>query len=279
MTMKNLLQQGVQKLQEAQVAEADLDAMYLLEHVFGIKRMDFLLDPQREVSEEKKAEYLQKVSLRAIHVPLQHIIGSQEFMGFEFFVNEHVLIPRQDTEVLVEEVAKIAEGKRVLDVCTGSGCIILSLCKLRHLSKAVGVDLSPEALQVARENGKRLECDVTFLESDLFTEVTGTYDIIVSNPPYIETHLIEGLMEEVREHEPRMALDGGADGLRFYRSIVEQSVEYLADDGYLCFEIGYNQGEDVRSLMEQRGFDQCRIIKDLAGLDRVVMGHWSEEHG
>lgn len=279
MTMKNLLQQGVQKLQEAQVAEADLDAMYLLEHVFGIKRMDFLLNPQREVSEEQRAEYLQKISLRATHVPLQHIIGSQEFMGFEFFVNEHVLIPRQDTEVLVEEVVKIAEGKRVLDVCTGSGCIILSLCKLCHLSKAVGVDLSPEALQVARENGKRLECDVTFLESDLFTEVTGTYDIIVSNPPYIETHVIEGLMEEVREHEPRMALDGGADGLRFYRSIVEQSVEYLADDGYLCFEIGYNQGEDVRSLMEQRGFDQCRIIKDLAGLDRVVMGHWSEEHG
>ena len=121
MTMKNLLQQGVQKLQEAQVAEADLDAMYLLEHVFGIKRMDFLLDPQREVSEEQEAEYLQKVSLRATHVPLQHIIGSQEFMGFEFWVNEHVLIPRQDTEVLVEEVAKIAEGKRVLDVCTGSG--------------------------------------------------------------------------------------------------------------------------------------------------------------
>lgn len=279
MTMKTLLQQGVQKLQEAQIAEADLDAMYLLEHVLGIKRMDYLLEPQREVTEEKKAEYLQKVFLRATHVPLQHIIGSQEFMGFEFLVNEHVLIPRQDTEVLVEEVAKIAEGKRVLDVCTGSGCIVLSLCKLCHLSKAVGLDLSPEALQVARENGKRLECDVTFLESDLFDKVDGTYDIIVSNPPYIETHVIEGLMEEVREHEPRMALDGGADGLHFYRSIVEQSVEYLADDGYLCFEIGYNQGEDVRLLMEQRGFDQCRIIKDLAGLDRVVIGHWSEEHG
>jgi len=144
-------------------------------------------------------------------------------MGFEFLVNEHVLIPRQDTEILVEEVGKIAQGKRVLDLCTGSGCIILSLCKMCHLSRAVGVDLSPKALQVARENGTRLECDVTFLESDLFDKVTGTFDIIVSNPPYIETHVINGLMEEVREHEPHMALDGGADGLDFYRSIVEQS--------------------------------------------------------
>lgn len=279
MKMETLLQQGVQKLHEAQIAEADLDAMYLLEHVFGMKRMEFLLDPQREVSEEQRANYLQKISLRAVHVPLQHIIGSQEFMGFEFLVNEHVLIPRQDTEVLVEEVAKIAEGKRVLDVCTGSGCIILSLYKMCHLTKAVGVDLSPEALKVARENGKRLECDVTFLESDLFAKVDGTYDIIVSNPPYIETHVIEGLMEEVRKHEPHMALDGGEDGLNFYRSIVEQSVEYLEDDGYLCFEIGCNQGTAVLSLMEQRGFTRCRIIKDLAGLDRVVMGHWSEEHG
>lgn len=279
MTMRTLLQQGAQKLHEAQIAEADLDAMYLLEHVFGIERIDFLLDPQREVSEEGKTNYLQKISFRAAHVPLQHIIGSQEFMGFGFFVNEHVLIPRQDTEVLVEEVAKIAEGKRVLDLCTGSGCIILSLCKMCHLLKAVGVDLSPEALQVARENGKHLECDVTFLESDLFDKVTGEYDIIVSNPPYIETHMIEGLMEEVRKYEPYMALDGGKDGLDFYRSIVEHSVEYLADDGYLCFEIGYNQGVDVLCMMEQRGFTQCRIIKDLAGLDRAVIGHWSEEHG
>lgn len=279
MTIKTLLEQGVQKLSDAQIAEADIDAMYLLEYVFGIKRMDFLMNPQREVSEEEKEKYLQNISRRASRVPLQHIIGSQEFMGFEFLVNEHVLIPRQDTEVLVEEVAKIADGKQVLDLCTGSGCIILSLCKLCHLSKAIGIDLSPEALQVARENGKRLECDVTFFESDLFEKVTGTYDIIVSNPPYIETKVIEGLMEEVREHEPYMALDGGEDGLDFYRSIVEHSVKYLNDGGYLCFEIGYNQGQAVRLLMEQRGFNQCRIIKDLAGLDRVVMGHWSVEHG
>lgn len=279
MTLKTLLEQGAKQLCDGQIADADIDAMYLLEHVFSIKRMDFLMNPKREVSEEEKERYLQEISRRASHVPLQHIIGSQEFMGFDFIVNEHVLIPRQDTEVLVEEVAKIANGKQVLDVCTGSGCIILSLCKMCQLTKAVGLDLSTEALQVARENGKRLECDVTFLESDLFDKVTGKYDIIVSNPPYIETKVIEGLMEEVREHEPYMALDGGADGLDFYRSIVEKSVEYLNDSGYLCFEIGYNQGEAVVSLMEKKGFTNCRIVKDLAGLDRVVMGHWSVEHG
>ena len=274
-----MLEQGAKQLRDGQIADADIDAMYLLEHVFSIKRMDFLMNPKREVSEEEKERYLQVISRRASHVPLQHIIGSQEFMGFDFIVNEHVLIPRQDTEVLVEEVAKIANGKQVLDVCTGSGCIILSLCKMCQLTKAVGLDLSTEALQVARENGKRLECDVTFLESDLFDKVTGKYDIIVSNPPYIETKVIEGLMEEVREHEPYMALDGGVDGLDFYRSIVEKSVEYLNDGGYLCFEIGYNQGEAVVSLMEKKGFTNCRIVKDLAGLDRVVMGHWSVEHG
>lgn len=279
MTLKTLLEQGAKQLRDGQIADADIDAMYLLEHVFSIKRMDFLMNPKREVSEQEKECYLQEISCRASHVPLQHIIGSQEFMGFDFIVNEHVLIPRQDTEVLVEEVAKIANGKQVLDVCTGSGCIILSLCKMCQLTKAVGLDLSTEALQVARENGKRLECDVTFLESDLFDKVTGKYDIIVSNPPYIETKVIEGLMEEVREHEPYMALDGGVDGLDFYRSIVEKSVEYLNDGGYLCFEIGYNQGEAVVSLMEKKGFTNCRIVKDLAGLDRVVMGHWSVEHG
>ena len=279
MTLKTLLEQGAKQLRDGQIADADIDAMYLLEHVFSIKRMDFLMNPKREVSEQEKECYLQEISRRASHVPLQHIIGSQEFMGFDFIVNEHVLIPRQDTEVLVEEVAKIANGKQVLDVCTGSGCIILSLCKMCQLTKAVGLDLSTEALQVARENGKRLECDVTFLESDLFDKVTGKYDIIVSNPPYIETKVIEGLMEEVREHEPYMALDGGVDGLDFYRSIVEKSVEYLNDSGYLCFEIGYNQGEAVVSLMEKKGFTNCRIVKDLAGLDRVVMGHWSVEHG
>lgn len=279
MTMEALLQQGVATLEQAEIMNAELDARYLLEHILQIRRVDFLLDRQREVSTEQQEAYMHKIDLRATHVPLQHILGNQEFMGYEFLVNEHVLIPRQDTEVLVETVLPLVGGKRVLDLCTGSGCIIISLSKMGHLQQAVGVDLSEEALSVAKENARTLEADVTFLHSDLFEQVTSVYDVIVSNPPYIETETIAGLMEEVRDHEPRMALDGGRDGLDFYRRIVQDSVSYLADGGYLCFEIGCEQGQAVRTLLEEQGFTECRIVKDLAGLDRVVYGQWSVEHG
>lgn len=279
MTMEALLQQGVATLEQAEIMNAELDARYLLEHILQIRRVDFFLDRQREVSTEQQEAYMHKIDLRATHVPLQHILGNQEFMGYEFLVNEHVLIPRQDTEVLVETVLPLVGGKRVLDLCTGSGCIIISLSKMGHLQQAVGVDLSEEALSVAKENARTLEADVTFLHSDLFEQVTSVYDVIVSNPPYIETETIAGLMEEVRDHEPRMALDGGRDGLDFYRRIVQDSVSYLADGGYLCFEIGCEQGQAVRTLLEEQGFTECRIVKDLAGLDRVVYGQWSVEHG
>lgn len=279
MTMEALLQQGVATLEQAEIMNAELDARYLLEHILQIRRVDFFLDRQREVSTEQQEAYMHKIDLRATHVPLQHILGNQEFMGYEFLVNEHVLIPRQDTEVLVETALPLVDGKRVLDLCTGSGCIIISLSKMGHLQQAVGVDLSEEALSVAKENARMLEADVTFLHSDLFEQVTGVYDVIVSNPPYIETETIAGLMEEVRDHEPRMALDGGRDGLDFYRRIVQDSVSYLADGGYLCFEIGCEQGQAVRTLLEEQGFTECRIVKDLAGLDRVVYGQWSVEHG
>lgn len=279
MTMEALLQQGVATLEQAEIMNAELDARYLLEHILQIRRVDFLLDRQREVSTEQQEAYMHKIDLRATHVPLQHILGNQEFMGYEFLVNEHVLIPRQDTEVLVETALPLVDGKRVLDLCTGSGCIIISLSKMGHLQQAVGVDLSEEALSVAKENARTLEADVTFLHSDLFEQVTSVYDVIVSNPPYIETETIAGLMEEVRDHEPRMALDGGRDGLDFYRRIVQDSVSYLADGGYLCFEIGCEQGQAVRTLLEEQGFTECRIVKDLAGLDRVVYGQWSVEHG
>lgn len=272
-TIEQLKKQGSDRLRDAGIAEADLDAAYLLEYVLHIDRMAFLMDKEKEVSSEDASRYMEQIEVRAKHIPLQHITGEQEFMGYSFFVNEHVLIPRQDTEVLVEQVAKLADGKRVLDVCTGSGCIILSLDQLCNLTKAVGVDLSTEALKVARANGMRLDSSVEWIESDLFANVTGTFDIIVSNPPYIETKVIDGLMEEVRCHEPMMALDGGEDGLYFYRKIVEESPKYLTNNGYLCFEIGYNQGEEVKALMEHAGFQECQVIKDLAGLNRVVMGH------
>lgn len=276
MTIEALLQDGIQKLRQAEVMDAELDAMYLLEDIFHIKRVDYLLNRQMEVTAKQQEAYMHNIDIRATHVPLQHILGTQEFMGLDFFVNEHVLIPRQDTEVLVEETMKYAKGKRVLDVCTGSGCIILSLCKLCDLKEAVGVDLSTEALKVANQNKENLGCDVTFVESDLFSNVEGTFDVIVSNPPYIASDVIEGLMLEVKEHEPRMALDGGVTGLDFYEKIIEQSGNYLADQGHLLFEIGYDQGKAVKEMMEQSGFKDCRVLKDLAGLDRVVAGVWNK---
>lgn len=273
MTLQELVQEGIQVLENVGITEAELDSMYLLEHSLQVNKITYLLERNKEVSEEQIQRFRACIRLREQRIPLQHITGEQEFMGYSFLVNEHVLIPRQDTEVLVELTAKLAEGKRVLDLCTGSGCILLSLAKLCRLQLGVGVDLSLDALEVANRNKERLQCDVEFIQSDLFEKVSGTYDVIVSNPPYIETNVIAGLMEEVREHEPYMALDGGEDGLIFYRSIVSQAKQYLSDQGYLCFEIGYNQGQAVKQLMEDAGFMDCQVHKDLAGLDRVVMGH------
>lgn len=272
-TLECLLADAVAQLEEAGIADAAVDAAYLMEYVLHVNRMDYFLDKEKEVAEEDAKRYREQIQVRASHVPLQHITGEQEFMGYSFFVNSHVLIPRQDTEILVEEVAKLADGKQVLDVCTGSGCILLSLEQLCSLEKAVGVDLSPDALAVAMENGKRLSSKAVWVQSDLFSKVEGKFDIIVSNPPYIESEVIKELDEEVRVHEPMMALDGGADGLVFYRKIIDAAPDYLNPQGYLCFEIGYNQGEAVKDLMEHAGFLECQVKKDLAGLNRVVMGH------
>ena len=273
MTLEELLTTGISRLTEAGIEEANIDSAYLLEYALHVNRVSYILNKNQEVSEKDAEKFLSVIKKREERIPLQHITGEQEFMGYSFLVNEHVLIPRQDTEILVEQVARVAEGKRVLDMCTGSGCILLSLAKLCNLQSALGVDLSKEALEVANRNRERLQCDAEFIQSDLFEQVTGSFDVIVSNPPYIETEVITGLMEEVREHEPYMALDGGQDGLIFYRRIVSEAGKYLSENGYLCFEIGYNQGLEVKKLMEEVGFVECQVIKDLAGLNRVVMGH------
>lgn len=272
MTLELLVNLGTKLLEEKGVQDAKIDAMYLLEYVLHISKFQYLMEKNREVTKEQQDAYLSAINMRSTRVPLQHITGEQEFMGFTFQVNQHVLIPRQDTEILVEEVAKLGKGKRILDMCTGSGCIILSLEQLCEPQMTVGVDFSKDALLVAMENGKTFHSNTKWIHSDLFTNIEGTFDIIVSNPPYIETKVIEGLEEEVRCHEPYMALNGGEDGLVFYRKIIEQSEQYLNKDGFLCFEIGYNQGDAVKQYMEDKGFTQCRIIKDLAGLDRVVIG-------
>ena len=209
----------------------------------------------------------------------------------EFIVNEHVLVPRQDTEVLVESVLEVLEpGMKVLDMCTGSGCILISLMKLYGTSQAettgevtedekmlcgVGVDISEEALKVAKANGEKIGVKAEFIQSDLFENVRGEYDVIVSNPPYIRTAVIEELKEEVKCHDPFIALDGKEDGLYFYRKIVEKSLEYLSAGGQLFFEIGHDQGEEVKKLMEQAGFTGVTVKKDLAGLDRVVLGKYN----
>ena len=278
MTLKEAYEYGQEQLKNAEIDDAVLDAWYLLEHVTGISRAMYFMDMRREISLEQESLYRTYIDNRVQHIPLQHITGVQEFMGLEFCVNEHVLIPRQDTEVLVECVlGDLQPDMRVLDMCTGSGCILLSLlkmCKYPNVS-GTGADISEEALKVAKQNAEKLEVNAQFLHSDLFENVEGLYDIIVSNPPYIRTAVIEELKEEVKFHDPFLALDGKEDGLYFYRRIVEESSKYLKKGGKLYFEIGHDQGEDVSKLMKDAGFVDVTVKKDLAGLDRVVFGVYS----
>lgn len=269
---------GKEALANAGVEEAALDARLLLEHVCGTDRNYLLVHGDREVSGDQEAAYFESIQKRASRIPLQHITGVQNFMGLDFCVNEHVLIPRQDTEILVEEVLRqMSDGSRILDMCTGSGCILISLLHYSNWCDGVGADVSWDALQVARNNASRLlakkeQTSYAFVKTDLFEQIEGEFDIIVSNPPYIATDVIETLMPEVREHEPRMALDGTEDGLFFYKRIVTESGKYLKNGGMLYFEIGYDQGQAVKSLMEQAGFREVVVVKDYAGLDRVVYG-------
>ncbi|MBQ7841697.1 MAG: peptide chain release factor N(5)-glutamine methyltransferase [Lachnospiraceae bacterium] len=274
MKYRELYEVGKGTLMQANLEEAALDARLLLEFVCHTGRNDLLVHGDREVEIAQEEKYLALIHKRKEHIPLQHLTGVQEFMGLEFFVNENVLVPRQDTEVLVEEIMKnLHDGYRILDMCTGSGCILLSLLHYSNNCIGVGADLSEMALKVAQENAKRLQAEnVSFIQSDLFENVEGKYEIIVSNPPYICTDVIETLTEEVRLHEPLMALDGGGDGLFFYRKIIEESPRYLCGGGQLFFEIGYDQKEAVTALMEKAGFKNVTAIKDYAGLDRVVYG-------
>ncbi len=275
-TLRELLQTAREYLTQRDIADANVDAWYLLAHVFRINRTDYYLNGEASVAEDKEKAYMELVELRGRHVPLQLLTGTQEFMGLEFEVTSDVLIPRQDTEVLVEEALKVCNNKSVLDMCTGSGCIIISLAKLGHVKSAVGVDISAKALSVATKNAQKHNVTIEFLQSDLFDQVEGKFDIIVSNPPYIPTGDIPKLMPEVRDHEPILALDGDADGLAFYRRITKSAMEHLEDQGYLIMEIGYNQGAEVMELLQKAGFQDIQIKKDLSGLDRVAIGRKSK---
>ena len=277
MTYREAIETGTRILQKENIADAKIDAWYLLQRACKIDRNFYYLHEEDELTAEQQSEYESTVHKRAEHVPLQYIIGEQDFMGLKFKVNSNVLIPRQDTETLVEEALRVVEpGMRVLDLCTGSGCIIISLAKNVADISCTGSDISKQALLVAKENAKANEVEVEWERSDLFENISGTFDLIVSNPPYIPTGEIPGLMPEVRDFEPVDALDGKEDGLYFYRIITEKSPEYLTSDGYLYFEIGYDQGEAVSAMMRQCGYTQVEVIKDLAGNDRVVKGRKKE---
>lgn len=297
MRYRDAYDRGRAVLAQASVTEADTDARLLLEYVCGTDRNTLLAHGDREVTKEEEGRYRELAEKRSRHIPLQYLTGVQDFMGLEFSVNEQVLIPRQDTEILVEEALRnLHDGMRVLDMCTGSGCILISLLRYSNDCEGVGADISGEALKVARENAEKLlgaraltvrqedpgepgefsggsaGTHISFVQSDLFEKVEGKYDMVLSNPPYIRSRVIDTLMPEVQDHEPRQALDGGEDGLSFYRRILEEIPGYLEKGGMLLFETGYDQGEAVSRLMEQAGFLEVRVIKDYGGMDRVVCG-------
>ena len=272
------LKSGAEYLRSREIADAEYDAWYLMEFAGHISRAEYLLRRMEKMPKEVYIRYEELLRERGKRIPLQHLTGEQEFMGLSFTVNDRVLIPRQDTELLAEEALKrLRPGARVLDLCTGSGCIAISLKKIRPDLDVTASDLSGQALEIARENAKRLRADVDFVQSDLLEELSGTFDMIVSNPPYIPTKTIDTLMEEVRFHDPKMALDGGADGLFFYRRIIAESKSHLTRGGWLIFEIGHDQGETVSHMMMEGSYTGVRVIKDLSGLDRVVVGTWHEE--
>ena len=273
MTYREAVEFCTMCLTNAGVPDAALDAWYLLQMVCKIERSYYYVHGEEDITQDAQKEYEIAVQKRAEHIPLQYIIGEQEFMGLRFKVNSNVLIPRQDTETLVEQVLKIVKpGMKVLDLCTGSGCVLISVLKNAPELTGMGSDISKTALLVAKENAKLHEVAAEWVRSDLFDNITETFDVIMANPPYIPTGEILSLMPEVRDFEPENALDGGADGLDFYRKIAGQVKDYLNPGGYVYMEIGYDQGEAVSELMRNAGFTEVEVIKDLARNDRVVKG-------
>ncbi len=270
-TYAKLLEEGKKTLETAGILEAELDAWYLLSDTISIDRTKFLVDRNdpKELDHDLLEQYRSRLKKRAMRIPLQHILGIQEFMGIEFLVNDKVLIPRQDTEVLVEEVLK-EKGGTVLDLCTGSGCIAVSLAKLGHFQQVDAADISVDALDIAKENAKRAGVQVQFYQGNLFETITQKYDIIVSNPPYIPKEVIETLEPEVKKYEPYQALYGPNHGLYFYETISKFAVDFLNSDGKIFYEIGYDQAEAVCTILERNKYKEIEVIADLSGKNRVV---------
>ena len=290
MTYKDILVEASDKLKEVDITEAELDARILFEEAFGVNRGWLLahfsekVDITQESISLSYKKFLEYIERRSKRIPLQHILGYRDFMGMKFRVTPDVLIPRMDTEILVEEaLLKLHDGMKILDMCTGSGCILISLLKYTNSCRGVGVDLSQSALEVAEENAKELlkgrgDISYCYVNSNMFSSEyfseneDGPFDLIVSNPPYIKSDVIPMLDIEVREHDPMMALDGGSDGLKFYRILAKESPKYLASGGWIMLEIGYDEAKEVTELLSRNGFEDIETVKDLAGLDRVVKG-------
>lgn len=277
-SMREVLESGSKKLALAGIEEAELDARYILEYITGLNMAQYFIHSEDIIEKNKAEEFFRLIERRSKRIPLSYVIGTRDFFGLTFKVDENVLIPEQETELLVEEVIKYSEGKSVLDMCTGSGCIAISIALFGKPSKVAASDISEKALEVARENAKSLKAgEISFIQGDMFENVTDKFDIIVSNPPYIETGEIDELMPEVRDYIPRLALDGDIDGLKFYRIISKEAVKKLNKNGRIFYEIGYNQSRAVASILLENGFTDVKIMKDYSGLDRIVMAKLDEK--
>ncbi len=271
-TLREAERRGAEILAAAGREEAAQTARLLLCHLLNFNFTDYVLAREDLLSPLDAARYEELLTRRASGVPLQYLTREQNFCGLSLYVDERVLIPRQDTECLVEEVLRDGAGGDLLDLCTGSGCIPLALLKHGNFSCALGADISVEALAVAEINRARTGLALSLRQSDLFSEIPERFDVITANPPYIESAEIETLSVEVRDHEPRLALDGAADGLAFYRRLAAESGAHLKPGGRLYLEIGMLQGAAVVSLLKAAAFSDIQIIRDLAGRDRIVKG-------
>ncbi|MBM7615093.1 peptide chain release factor N(5)-glutamine methyltransferase [Alkaliphilus hydrothermalis] len=281
----DLLKEAREKFNSVGLDTPQLDAEVILCHLLKVERIHLHMYPGKEISWEICRKFREAVEKRAKFMPVQYIINQQEFMGMNFFIEEGVLIPRGDTEILVEEVLSLykkyypTQQIKVVDIGTGSGAITISLAKFIERIEVISIDISPKALEVARRNAEGLGVvdKIQFVQGSILEPLRDNghdngLQMIISNPPYIPRAVVEGLQPQVKDYEPHLALVGGEDGLDFYREIIVNAPLYLEDDGWLVFEIGYDQGESVSCLMEARGFKEVKVIKDLAGLDRVVLG-------
>ncbi|MCK9268098.1 MAG: peptide chain release factor N(5)-glutamine methyltransferase [Alkaliphilus sp.] len=285
-TIDRLLREGSKKLMEADIPTPGLDAEVLLYNLLRVERFYLHMYGEKEVPEEIQKKFWIGIEKRAKHMPIQYIVNKQEFMGLDFWIEEGILIPRADTEILVEKVIDIYRNNyyphmvKIIDIGTGSGAIAVSLAKYIDNCSIAAIDICPDALRVAAKNAHFHEVNnkVTFYLGDLLEPVDrreeyGTYNFVISNPPYIPKHVIDILGGGVRDYEPHLALDGGVDGLNFYRKITVEAKKFLRkDNGYLVFEIGHDQGKDVSKILDINGFKNIEVLQDLAGLDRVIVG-------